>query len=335
MAATGLSISFSSLKEVYEALGDSTLSAAEKNEVLLSTFINLSSSAAMLAPIAKQLMELFKAGGGSLGGLAAIGKNIGPLLAVVAGVTALAGAYSFVTDATTKYSQAAENAQTSLENMESSRTVLGENYDSLKKSLEDLTDSKDAIDGMKRGTQEWSDAVAKLNTDVIELTQKYPELMKYVQNTNGILSLDKTGSEEYLRKINNDALNASTTSQVLSAVTKSKNNDRNIEKFLNDNMSGSIQQKMLAGAGFGASAGAIVGGGLAGAGVGAVAGGLVGAASALIEHDEMQAKYTSQITELTWYEGSTRTSQIVALKAWSDVARAIPISFFWSFPSVI
>lgn len=298
MAATGLSISFSSLKEVYEALGNSTLSAAEKNEVLFSTFVNLSSSAAMLAPMMKQLTELFKAGGGGLGGLAAIGKNIGPLLAVVAGVAALAGAYSFVTDATTKYTQAAEDAQTSLESMESSKTVLSENYDSLKKSLEDLTDSKETIDGMKRGTQEWSDAVAKLNTDVIELTQKYPELMKYVQNTNGVLSLNKTGSEEYLRKINNDAMNASTTSQVLSAVAKSKNNDRNIEEFLNDNMSGSVQQKMMAGAGFGAATGAVIGGGFVGAGVGAVAGGLVGAASALIEHDEMQAKYTSQITEL-------------------------------------
>ena len=39
-------------------------------------------------------------------------------------------------------------------------------------------------------------------------------------------------------------------------------------------------------------------------------------------------------TYCTWYEGSTRTSHIVALKAWSDVARAMPISFFWSPPSV-
>ena len=43
---------------------------------------------------------------------------------------------------------------------------------------------------MAKGTDAWREAVEKVNDQVLELIDQYPELAKYVEHENGVLSID-------------------------------------------------------------------------------------------------------------------------------------------------
>lgn len=84
--------------------------------------------------------------------------------------------------------------------------TLKDNYESVKSAAQELTSSLDALGeqqtklaGLTKGTQEWKDAVKDVNSEVLELIRKYPELAKYVDNKDGILSISEYGRNEVIK----------------------------------------------------------------------------------------------------------------------------------------
>ena len=60
----------------------------------------------------------------------------------------------------------------------------------MKNSLDSLKDSEDALNSLRRGTEEWQQAVNELNSSVLELVSEYPELASLVKSEGGVLTLD-------------------------------------------------------------------------------------------------------------------------------------------------
>ena len=84
--------------------------------------------------------------------------------------------------------------------------TLKDNYESVKTATQELTSSLDALGeqqtklaGLTKGTQEWKDAVKDVNSEVLELIRKYPELAKYIDNKDGILSISEYGRNEVIK----------------------------------------------------------------------------------------------------------------------------------------
>ena len=76
-----------------------------------------------------------------------------------------------------------------------------EDYETLLNDWETYSALEDRLDGLIEGTTAWKEAVAELNTQVLELIAKYPELMNYLsRGENGVLKI----SEEGWEKIAND-----------------------------------------------------------------------------------------------------------------------------------
>jgi hypothetical protein len=65
----------------------------------------------------------------------------------------------------------------------------------LANALDSLKDKYSVLDGLTKGTKEWNEAMLAANQEVLDLVDKYPELMKYVKSEDGLLKLDTESAE--------------------------------------------------------------------------------------------------------------------------------------------
>lgn len=65
-------------------------------------------------------------------------------------------------------------------------------------NLKELSNAQSSLEGLTKGTQEWRDAVQDVNSQILELIDKYPELAEYVTTTNGAMSVSAYGQSKVL-----------------------------------------------------------------------------------------------------------------------------------------
>ncbi len=104
--------------------------------------------------------------------------------------------------------EVAEGIETDAEKTEALNNqynTLKSNYESVKSSVDSLASSFDSLGehqtnlaGLTEGTEEWKNAVQDVNSEVLELIRQYPELAKYVDKTNGVLSISEYGRTQVL-----------------------------------------------------------------------------------------------------------------------------------------
>ena len=139
----------------------------------------------------------------------ALASMILPVAGVVAALGALVLAAKGIYDWYNKDAQAAEEAK---ENANELRTVyedLGNNLEEFQGDLSAYNDAKDALSGLKKGTKEWADALAKANNSLIDIITKYPELAKYITRTkDGVLTISQEGIEAFVQQQEEGLLNA-------------------------------------------------------------------------------------------------------------------------------
>jgi hypothetical protein len=68
--------------------------------------------------------------------------------------------------------------------------LVTEAYNELVSTLKELDEKYDSIESLTAGTEEWKDAVKDVNKEVLDLIKKYPELAAFVENKQGILTID-------------------------------------------------------------------------------------------------------------------------------------------------
>ena len=147
---------------------------------------------------------------------------IAAIAAVVAITYSLVKAYNKSADDAKKASEASKKLTEQYQKTKDS-------YEELKKSIEDHDNAVKAIDKLKKGTEEWRDAIQDSNEKVLELINNYPKLAAAVnRNQDGILTIDKNSSfyQEYLKQ-EEDSLNAVFEGQVAGQILSRNANYEN------------------------------------------------------------------------------------------------------------
>ena len=132
-----------------------------------------------------------------------LGVIILVILAVVAALALLVAGIYLIIKAIKKTKENSpegqlKKAQEALENMTKAADAAAESYNNLNDSLTELDDKYKTLDELTIGTQEWRDAVAEVNTKVMDLINMYPELASAVENVNGVLEINKDKQAEIL-----------------------------------------------------------------------------------------------------------------------------------------
>ena len=123
---------------------------------------------------------------------------VGWIAAIITALIALAGILSSVieTDAE-KMKRLSEETKRAKEAAESAANA----YSELKDSLSGIEEANKTLDGLVYGTQAWTEALLKVNQQVMDLITLYPQLMKYVsQGEHGQLVISAEGTEELLNQ---------------------------------------------------------------------------------------------------------------------------------------
>ena len=194
-AATKAGFAYSAFVGVVNSLQDDSLSPVEKLQALI---FGLSSGLPAAISGFKSLKTIFETGGLVGKGILGLGAG-GSAAIVVAAIAAVSlGVYTLA--------EAIETNAEKTKALNEQYNTLKDNYESVKSTTQELTSSLDALGeqqtklaSLTRGTQEWKDAVKDVNSEVLELIRKYPQLAKYVDNKNGILSISEYGRNEVIK----------------------------------------------------------------------------------------------------------------------------------------
>ena len=74
------------------------------------------------------------------------------------------------------------------------------NVKNLQSSFDQYEKAIDTIDDLVKGTDEWEEAVYNVNQQVLDLMEKFPQLAQYVEEVNGVLTIDRDGYQEVLKQ---------------------------------------------------------------------------------------------------------------------------------------
>lgn len=147
----------------------------------------------------------------------ALNASMGPLLAVILLITAAVAGLVAIAFILVKAFQAwkASTPEGKLKALEERAEKSADAFNRVKESvnstlesLDKLASTTDTLDDLTKGTEAWNKAVQEINTQVLELLDKYPEIANMITRTeDGVLGLSNEGYET-IRKIENDRLSA-------------------------------------------------------------------------------------------------------------------------------
>lgn len=126
-----------------------------------------------------------------------------PLGWVLAGLAALVGAISWISDAIKKASieYKIEQANKALEKSKEVANDAKTAYDDLQESFNNYDEIVKSLDELTVGTSEWKDQLIKANEEVVKLLETYPQLAKYITtDKSGLLTLNKEGRDKLLEE---------------------------------------------------------------------------------------------------------------------------------------
>lgn len=141
--------------------------------------------------------------------------------AAVAVILILVGTIALLTKAYNADAEAAKKANEEAQQAAEAAQDAQEKYSSLMDTIADYKDAKDALSTLTQGTDEWKEAVSKVNEQVLELMSSYKGLAQYVTNNDGILSI----SDEGLAYLQKTQLEAVTQANMVAAQTQIKANN--------------------------------------------------------------------------------------------------------------
>ena len=163
-----------------------------------------------LIPVIQMVQNKMVAGATSIGAAISSIPIIGWITAIISAVIGLVQVIKAIWP---------ESEQEKLERLEGTQQKLAEGaksaqeaYDNLNSSLSELGEAKKTLDSLVQGTLEWKKQLLQVNSQVLELINKYPQL-EYVRGQNGLLeitdsSIDTAIKAQYKAAENANALSA-------------------------------------------------------------------------------------------------------------------------------
>jgi TP901 family phage tail tape measure protein len=176
----------SSISSAMDNLADTSKSAAERTGAF---FQSLLSTVVMLGPAILRLISLIKDGTYTAPQLAAAAVIIYSIYKVI----------TLIVEATTREERELKKLKQTVIDLKASQDELNQSISSMKSEWESINSSRDALDDMVKGTDEWKQKVSELNEQVIKLATTYPELLAGLKkNADGIYSIDENTYNKFL-----------------------------------------------------------------------------------------------------------------------------------------
>ena len=158
-----------------------------------------------------------------------------PFLAITAVIGGLVVLYQSLGAEANAANAEFEKQREILSTVKKSATDAAEGLESLSKSIESIKSGEKTLETMTKGTDEWRDAVNKLNREVLALIETYPELAAQVESSNGVLSFKKDENGDALDNFYEgqaqEAARLQDTAIVQQVVTLESENDKLIADF--------------------------------------------------------------------------------------------------------
>lgn len=268
VAGAGAAMSAASAIQAFSSAIDTLNSDAEPLEKLPSLFMSLSMGGSMAMNSLNSLNKITLTGGKSLGQAAANTKLATAVLGKFGVVTETAGAaatstgasiaalggYALIAAATIaaiiavvkisidKYNEdatAAKEAAQAADSLRESSQKLRQEAEELQSTFENYDSLIDALEEAKGSTEEWEEALKKVNDETLNILEKYPDLLKMENVFDETGRLSKDAIDEYIKIAENNADNARLASLSASASASQKkvtsdttNLSREIDNFV-------------------------------------------------------------------------------------------------------
>ena len=197
--------------KVQSAWSKAMADTSAKGFILTGVLTSLTGTAlnwAGTAASSKNETNAFGAGLKAAGGAASIAGNslsllapilttlevsIGSILPYVAAAVAAVGVIIGVVQAIKNASPEGQlkAAQKAADGLKEAANNATQAYNNLVDSMDALEDKYTTLEELTRGSREWRDAVQEINSEVLDLIDKYPELATLLETKDGVLSINK------------------------------------------------------------------------------------------------------------------------------------------------
>ena len=199
-AIPSLVSSITDMKAGFKSLGQVIIKAANAlNTIKLAeTAGSLTSTATAATSAGTAVAGAGTAAAGAAGGITTLGAALGTLLPVILPIVAALGLLGVGLYAAwqeyTKDARAAEEAAKASERVAQATQATKAELDNLNNSINTYHEARSAVNDLTEGTQEWRDAIAESNDEVLALLDSYPELAEYIsRGKGGVLTIDESG----------------------------------------------------------------------------------------------------------------------------------------------
>lgn len=168
------------------------------DEIIKSTVDQVDKASTGLPGLINKLGSKLSKAGSVIAGLLT-----NPIALGVAAAVAAVGAtvYLAVTERKRQATAAMEAAARSAKEASAAYEELKGKVENLKSSYSEYSSILKTLGNLKTGTAEWTEAVVELNNQVLELLKTYPQLAEYINNNNGILTIDTEGYEKVAKEM--------------------------------------------------------------------------------------------------------------------------------------
>ena len=168
------------------------------DEIIKSTVDQVDKASTGLPGLINKLGSKLSKAGSVIAGLLTNPIALG-VMATVAAVGATV--YLAVTERKRQATAAMEAATQSAKEASAAYEELKGKVENLKSSYSEYSSILKTLGNLKTGTAEWTEAVVELNNQVLELLKTYPQLAEYINNNNGILTIDAEGYEKVAKEM--------------------------------------------------------------------------------------------------------------------------------------
>lgn len=181
---------FQQLRNIFSIFSDESLTGGEKTIQGITAILSVTSIGLVMV---KNSIDMVK------NATRGLQKTLGIISIILTVASLIAGLIMGIVDAVqnknsetalNKAQKAAEEAAAAAEEAKNKVKSLREEYNTLLSDLQKYEDAKTTLDKMTEGTEEWRDAVFDVNTQVMDLINKYPELAKTLKSINGVYQID-------------------------------------------------------------------------------------------------------------------------------------------------
>lgn len=168
------------------------------DEIIKSTVDQVDKASTGLPGLVNKLGSKLSKAGSVIAGLLTNPIALGVMAAVAAVGTTV---YLAVTERKRQATAAMEAAAQSAKEASAAYEELKGKVENLKSSYSEYSSILKTLGNLKTGTAEWTEAVVELNNQVLELLKTYPQLAEYINNNNGILTIDAEGYEKVAKEM--------------------------------------------------------------------------------------------------------------------------------------